>query len=171
MMTIIAPPNAYRNADEDRYEELEFKRLSPDEAKAFSKTHPQLSPWWVVGLQILVGLLVALVAGLVTQRANAAWSAGYGALVVVIPAVLFARGMTSQFTSMNLATAGVGFFVWEAVKIVVSGVMLLLAPRLVANLDWLVMLIGLIVTLKVYWLALAFQPKARPELKTDLKTD
>jgi ATP synthase protein I len=158
-MPIIAPPNAYRNAEEDRYEELEFKRLSPQEARVLLKEHPSLSLWWVVGLQIVVGLLVAFGAGLVTQRANAAWSAGYGALVVVVPAVLFARGLTSQFSRMNAATAGFGFFVWEAVKIVVSGVMLFLAPRLVQNLDWLMMLIGLIVTLKVYWLALAIRPK------------
>jgi ATP synthase protein I len=158
-MTIIAPPNAYRNAEEDRYEELEFKRLSPQEAKVLLKEHPSLSPWWVVGLQVVAGLVVALAAGLLAQRANAAWSAGYGALVVVIPAALFARGLTSQFSSMNAATAGFGFFVWEAVKIVVSGVMLFLAPRLIENLDWLMMLIGLIVTLKVYWLALAIRPK------------
>jgi ATP synthase protein I len=158
-MTIIAPPNAYRNAEEDRYEELEFKRLSPQEARVLLNAHPSLPLWWVVGLQISVGLLVAVGSGLVTQRANAAWSAGYGALVVVIPAVLFARGLTSQFSRMNAATAGFGFFVWEAVKIVVSGVMLFLAPRLVENLDWLMMLIGLIVTLKVYWLALAIRPK------------
>jgi len=60
-------------------------------------------------------------------------------------------------------TAGFGFFVWEAVKIGVSVAMLAAAPRLVADLDWLAMLIGLIVTLKVYWLA--WRPRHRPGMK------
>jgi ATP synthase protein I len=65
----------------------------------------------------------------------------------------------SQFSSINAATAGFGFFVWEAVKIAASVGMIFGAPQLVANLDWLAMLIGLIVTLKVYWLALLMRPK------------
>jgi ATP synthase protein I len=106
-----------------------------------------------------MGLLVALTAWALTGRAAAAWSAGYGALAVVIPAVLFARGLMSQFSSINAVTAGFGFFVWEAVKIAVSVGMLFAAPQLVKNLDWLAMLIGLVVTLKVYWLALLLRPK------------
>ena len=78
---------------------------------------------------------------------------------MVIPAVLFARGLMSQFSSINAATAGFGFFVWEAVKIAVSVGMIFAAPKLVADLDWLALLIGLIVTLKVYWLALLMRPK------------
>jgi ATP synthase protein I len=45
------------------------------------------------------------------------------------------------------------------VKISVSVAMLFMAPRLVADLDWLALLIGLIVTLKVYWVALLWRPK------------
>jgi ATP synthase protein I len=96
-----------------------------------------------------------------TGRLNAAWSAAYGALAVVIPAVLFARGLMSQFSSINAATAGFGFFVWEAIKIAVSVGMIFAAPQLVVDLDWLAMLIGLIVTLKVYWVALLMRPKLK----------
>jgi ATP synthase protein I len=77
----------------------------------------------------------------------------------VIPAALFARGLTSQFSSINAATAGFGFFVWEAIKIGVSVGMMAAAPQLVPGLDWLAMLIGLVVTLKVYWLALLLRQK------------
>jgi len=90
-----------------------------------------------------------------------AWSAFYGCLAVVIPGALFARGLRSQFSSISAVTAGFGFFVWEAVKIGVSVAMLAAAPRLVADLDWLAMLIGLIVTLKVYWLALGVRRKRK----------
>ena len=159
-MLIIAPVSEF---DSDESEELAFKRLTAEEAQALRKLQPPVSPWRIVGLQVVVGLLVALAAWAFTGRVAAAWSAAYGALAVVLPAVLFARGLMSQFSSLNAATAGFGFFVWEAVKIAVSVGMLFAAPQLVADLDWLAMLIGLMVTLKVYWVALLMRPK----LKTD----
>jgi len=51
--------------------------------------------------------------------------------------------------------------VWDLVKISVSVAMLFLAPRMVMDLDWLALLIGLVVTMKVYWLALLVSPKRR----------
>ena len=41
--------------------------------------------------------------------------------------------------------------------------MLLAAPRLVAGLSWPALLIGLVLAMKVYWVALAFAP--RPKTK------
>ena len=155
-MKIITPVSEF---DADESEELEFKRLTAEEAKVLRELNPSVSPWRIVGYQILMGLLVALAAWAFTGKSAAAWSAGYGALVVVIPAVLFARGLMSQFSSINAMTAGFGFFVWEAVKIAASVGMIFAAPKLVADLDWLAMLIGLILTLKVYWLALRMRPK------------
>lgn len=157
-MSIITPGSGY---DADKDEELEFKRLTAEEAQALRERQPSTSPWRIVAWQVVVGVLVALAAWGLTGRLSAAWSAAYGALAVVIPAVLFARGLMSQFSSINAATAGFGFFVWEAIKIAVSVGMLFAAPQLVADLDWLVMLIGLIVTLKVYWVALLMRPKQK----------
>jgi ATP synthase protein I len=155
-MSIITPVSEF---DSDESEELEFKRLSAEEAQVLRELHPSVSPWQIVSLQLVVGILVALAAWAFTGKPSMGWSAGYGALAVVIPAVLFARGLMSQFSSINAATAGFGFFVWEAVKIAASVGMLFAAPQLVADLDWLAMLIGLIVTLKVYWVALLMRPK------------
>ena len=155
-MSIITPVPGF-----DAEEELAYKRLSAEEALALRKRQPPLSPWRVIRLQAVVVVLVALLAWALTGRSGAAWSAGYGGLAVLIPAVLFARGLMSQFSSINAATAGFGFFVWEAIKIAVSVGMLFAAPQLVAGLDWLAMLIGLIVTLKVYWLALLMRPKSK----------
>ena len=145
------------------------KPLSAAEAQALRESNPALSPWRVVGLQAMVGVLVALVTWGVTQSSAKAWSAGYGGLAVVIPGVLFARGLMSQFSSLNPMTAGFGFFLWETVKIAVSVGMLFAAPRVVADLDWLAMLIGLIVTLKVYWVALLLRPKLNPINKLKIK--
>ena len=155
-MSIIAPVSRF---DEPDFNQLPFKQLSAAEALALRKRQPPVSPWRIVGLQALMGLLVALAAWALTGRVAAAWSAAYGALAVVLPALLFARGLMSQFSSINAVTAGFGFFVWEAVKIAVSVGMLFAAPQLVVNLEWLAMLIGLVVTLKVYWLALLLRPK------------
>lgn len=157
-MTRVSPVPEFKA---DEAEDLEFKRLSAEEARVLRELHPSLSPWWVVSWQVVVGLVVALAALGLTGRSAAAWSAGYGALAVIIPAVLFARGLMSQFSSINAMTAGFGFFVWEAIKIAVSVGMLFAAPRLVADLDWLAMLIGLIVTMKVYWVALLMRPKRK----------
>lgn len=149
------------SGDGNNKDEQPYRRLSREDAQKLREANPSMSPWAVLLVQLAVGVLAAGVAWGLTGRYNAAWSALYGALAVVIPGALFARGLKSQFSSINAATAGFGFFVWEAMKISVSVGMLFVAPRLVADLDWLAMLIGLIVTLKVYWLALLMRPKRK----------
>jgi ATP synthase protein I len=145
----------------DEAEEPEIAPLTAAQAQALREQQPSLSPWRVVAWQVVVGILLVLAAWLLTGQASVAWSAGYGALAVVVPAMVFARGLMSQFSSFNAATAGFGFFVWEAVKIAVSVGMLFAAPQLVPDLSWLAMLIGLIVTMKVYWVALLMRPEQK----------
>ena len=135
--------------------------LSKAQAYSLREQEPSVSVWWVVLGQLVMGILAALAAWLVTGQGQMAWSVLYGALAVVIPGALFARGLTSQFSSISPVTAGFGFFVWEAVKIGVSVGMLAAAPSLVAGLDWLAMLIGLILAMKVYWLALLVRRKRK----------
>jgi ATP synthase protein I len=109
-----------------------------------------------------MGTMVSLLVWVATQQMSAAWSAGYGALAVVIPAALFARGLTGQFASANPGTAVAGFFVWELVKIGATIAMLYAAHRLVRDLSWPAMLVGLVATMKVYWFALAYKRKGVP---------
>jgi ATP synthase protein I len=141
--------------------EMDFVPLTREQAQRLREQEPTVSIWWIVLGQLAVGLVAALVAWVATDKSHVAWSVLYGALAVVIPGALFARGLTSQFSSISPVTAGFGFFVWEAVKIGVSVGMLAAAPRLVADLDWLAMLIGLILALKVYWLALLLRHKRK----------
>ena len=108
-----------------------------------------------------VGVVVALAAWAMTGKENVGWSAGYGALAVVIPAAIFARGLTGRFASLNPGTAAVGFMLWEMVKIALTVAMLVAAPRLVSGLIWPALLVGLVLTMKVYWLALAYSPKGK----------
>ncbi len=145
-------------------DEPSFKPLSADEAQQLRERLPSVSPWRVVVWQVAVGAVVALVAWGLTGRQNIGWSAAYGAMAVVIPAIIFARGLTGRFSSLNAGTAAVGFMAWEMVKIVVSIVLLAMAPRWVSELSWPALLVGLVVTMKVYWVALAFKPSPRPKV-------
>lgn len=142
----------------DEVQGQDYKPLTAQQAQLLRERDPTVSPWWILGLQCVVGVVAALVAFGVTGEASVAWSVAYGALAVVLPAALFARGVMSQFSSLNAATASFGFFVWEAVKMAVSVGMIALAPRLVVDLSWLALLAGLFVTLKMYWVALLRRP-------------
>jgi len=134
--------------------EENFKTLTRDEAQQFRKDHPQVSLWHVLAGQAVAGVLVALLAWMLTGRPSAGWSALYGSLAVVVPAALFARGLTGKVWSMNPGTAVAGFFLWEMVKVALTLAMLFAAPRLVSMLSWPIMLVGLVVTMKVSWFAL-----------------
>jgi ATP synthase protein I len=153
-----APIAMYGNGPEG---EENFNPLTREQAQRLREQEPLVSIWWIVAGQLAVGILAALVALVAAGKSHVAWSVLYGALAVVIPGALFARGLTSQFSSISPVTAGFGFFVWEAVKIGVSVGMLAAAPSLVAGLDWLAMLIGLILAMKVYWLALLVRRKRK----------
>ena len=142
-------------------EEIPVKRLTAEQARMLREQNPPVSPWWVIAGQVGVGLVVALAAWAMTGKENVGWSAGYGALAVVIPAAIFARGLTGRFASLNAGTAAVGFMLWEMVKIALTVAMLVAAPRLVEALSWPGLLVGLVLTMKVYWLALAYAPKRK----------
>jgi ATP synthase protein I len=121
------------------------------------RVNPILSLWRVVGAQALVGILVAVVAGYFFGQASIGYSALYGAMAVCLPSAVFARGLTSRFSSANPSSAVMGFFVWEMAKVGLTVAMLFAAPRVVTDLSWPAMLGGLVVTMKVYWLALGMR--------------
>ena len=110
-----------------------------------------------------MGTLVAGAAWWLTGKQSTGWSALYGALAVVMPGALLARGLASKVSLINPVTAVTGFFVWEMVKIAATVGMLFSAPRLIGDLDWLAMLIGLMVTLNMYWVALLMRPKRKTQ--------
>jgi len=159
----MALKDSYESEDAEKLAKSDYLPLTAAQAQALREIEPAVSPWRIVRLQCEVGALVALVAWGLTGEAVVGGSALYGALVVVIPAALFARGLMSRFSSINPATASFGFFLWEAVKIGVSVVMLAAAHRLIENLSWLALMAGLVVTLKVYWLALLMRAKPQKD--------
>lgn len=149
-------PDPWTDA-EDEDAKAPFKALSRDEARALMAQQPSVSPWRVVAVQLLVGLVMAAGVWLLTGQRGWGWSVLYGAATVVVPGALMARGMTSQFSSMNAGTSAVSFMLWELVKIGVSVALLALAPKLVPGLSWPALLAGLIVCIKIYWVALSWR--------------
>jgi ATP synthase protein I len=102
-------------------------------------------------------VVVAGLAWLFTRRIDVAWSSLYGTATVVVPGALMARGMTSRLSGMSPGVGAMSFMLWEMVKIGVSVAMLMLAPRFVPGLSWPALLVGLVVCMKVYWLALLWR--------------
>lgn len=156
-MTTAMPEPLEHGRWADEIDEPPPRPLTRDEAQALRTKEPSVSPWRVVAAQVAVGLVVAALAGLVTGKVEMAWSALYGAAAVVVPGALMARGMTSRLSSMSPGTSAVSFMLWEFVKIAVSVAMLALAPRIVQPLSWPALLVGLVVCIKVYWVALAWR--------------
>jgi ATP synthase protein I len=153
-----ASVNAWKDEDTDDGSEVPFKALRREEARELAAKDPHaVNPWRVIAVQIVVGSGVALLAGVATGRMEVFWSALYGAGVVVVPGALMARGMTSPLSSMSLVGSAVSFMLWQGVKIAVSVVLLILAVRIVQPLVWPALLAGLVVCIKVYWVALAWR--------------
>jgi len=140
-----------------------FRPLTAEEAQKLRLQQPLLSIWRVVLAQIMVGLAVAALTLLFTGRVTAAWSAAYGALAVVVPAALFARGLTSKTSTINSGTAVFAFLLWEMVKMGLTIAMLYAAIWVVKDLSWPAMLVGLVVTMKVYWVVFALRKVFHPE--------
>jgi len=152
-------PNT-RRGYEDEADERPFKRLTRAEADALRARQPVLSPWRVVAAQAGLGAVIAAVAWLVSGSLEVAVSALYGALVVVIPAALMARGTTSRLSRLSVATSAFSVLLWSMVKIGTSVLMLVLAPRVVQGLSWPALLIALVLCMQIYWLALLWRGRS-----------
>lgn len=135
--------------------EPDFKPLTSEQATAWRQRNPLTSPWRVLVLQLLVGLVVAVLTGVVSGQFRLAASVAWGAVSVVVPGVVFARALARQMRQSQAGAALVGLFVWELVKVVLTVALLLAAPKVVSDLSWLALVAGFVVTMKVYWLAMA----------------
>lgn len=138
-----------------------FKPLSAEEARQLRERHPPVSPWRVVAGQAIVGLVLAVGLAGFSGHSEWGWSALWGVVAVVVPAALFARGIRSRVSTVNPGAAVFGFLLWEMVKIALTVAMLFAAPRVVEPLSWPAMLAGLVVTMKVYWVALLWRPAGK----------
>ena len=144
-------------------QDLDFKPLTHEQALRWRSTQPELSPWRVVLVQWLVGVALAALGGLLMQKAVIAWSLLYGAAAAAIPTALMAWGLTRSRLSRSMGgqveTVFLNFVVWEGLKILLTVVLLWIAPRIVPDLNWLALVVGLVVVLKVYWFGFFIQTR------------
>ena len=147
--------------------EPEFKPLSADEAQAWRLKNPGLSPWRIIGMQVGVGVVMVVLTWLLTTESRLVASVAWGVVAVVIPAIVFARALSRQMRTANPKVAMVGLFMWELVKILLTVALLLVASKMIPNLSWLALVASFVVTIKVYWLAMALswmQRKSKPTI-------
>ncbi len=145
--------------DDDNEDAAHFRPMTRQEAESFRRQHPQVSVWSVVGAQAVVGVGVALAAWLLSADAAVAASALYGGAVVLLPAMVLARGASRRKPNVPPLVGAVSFMSWAVLKIGFSVLMLLLAPRIVQPLSWPALLAALVLCMQSYWLALLWRKR------------
>ena len=156
-MTDMIARGSGRERFDDDTEDLPVKALTAEEAQALRAKNPSLSPWRVIAVQAVIGGGVAVLAWWVSGKPEVMWSALYGAATVVLPGALMARGMTSRLSSVSLGASAVSVMGWSMVKIGVSVLMLMLAPRVVQPVSWPALLAAMALCMQVYWFALLWR--------------
>lgn len=146
--------------DSDVWGQAPAKALTPEEAQALRARHRSLSPWAVVVVQAVAGLVVATLAWFLVGLASAVWSALYGAAVVVLPSALLARGIT-RGQGVEARAAALNFMLWELVKMGVAVAMLAASAWIVPGLSWPALLVAMLVCMKMNWLALLWQGRSK----------
>jgi len=169
---MVSPDSVSSSADKStQTHDEEFQALTAQEAKAWRERHTSLSVWWVLGVQLALSAVVAILSSWFWRDTLIGISLIYGAFAVVIPAALFARGLTSSAASSNAIAAAVSFAVWQGIKLVLTVLLLALAPRVLNEISWPALLAGMLLTMKVYWLALAWgRPKTSDTSELILKS-
>jgi ATP synthase protein I len=134
--------------------ETDVTPMSAQEAQAWRAKQPRWSVWRVLGLQ-LIGLLVlsALVGSL--GNLTLAQSVAWGGVCVLVPSLLFARALSSS-ASAQAGTFLMRLLFWEGVKVLLTVALLFASPRVLPEINWLALVAGFVVTMKISWFA-AFQ--------------
>lgn len=128
--------------------------LTAEQARQWRLSHPRECLGCVLGVQLAIGLVAALLMGVFGARSAWGWSAAFGCLAVVVPTVFFLRRARRRVAWAGSAL--LNLLLSELVKIVLTVMLLMLAPRVVPDLSWPALLVGLVVTLKAYWVGLVW---------------
>lgn len=137
--------------------------LTRPEVQALVARYPRVSVWRLIAWQALVGVLVALVWGVFTNRAEAVLSALYATAVVVLPNVLMARGVFGRNAGRSVG----GLLFWEVAKLGLVCAMLALAPTVIKPLDWAALLVTLVLCLKVIGVVLLVGQRRAKNIQID----
>ena len=143
---------------EDDAEAEDFKPLTREQAVRWRASQPRLSIGWVLVWQVVVGVLVGALAIGLSGMWTAGVSAWYGAFSIVGPAAVMALGVTRGRLSRVMSTVPKGSLAtivfWEGLKVGLSVMLLAASPWILKQVDWLALLAGLVVVVKVNGVAL-----------------
>lgn len=140
---------------QDQKEEDAVEVWTKEQVAAWRAQNPPVSLWWIVRWQIAVALVLVLLVWLFAGSLVVVQSVIYGALCAVLPNALFAHGLRERVGYGVQQRMGL-FVVWEVAKIAMTIAMLYLAPKVIDEINWLALLAGFVVTIKLYWLALVW---------------
>ncbi len=146
-------------SSQEEFNDRPYRALTREEAQALRAKQPMISPWRVVGAQAAIGMLCVAAAWIFMRQGSgyqsAAWSALYGAAAVVVPSALLARGMTRRADSPT--AAAMGLMCWDTLKIAAAIAMLVIAARVVPQLNWPALLVTMVVCSQMNWFALLWR--------------
>jgi ATP synthase protein I len=149
----------------DRAAEENFKPLTREEARQWRSSQAALSLRWLLVWQALSAVVLVVLAEWLTSDPVVVKSVLYGAAAVVLPSALMAWGVTSSALARQVSGEAkaslANFFLWEGIKLVLVLVLLGLAPVLMEAVNWLALVAGLVVVLKVFGWVLYVQTKRR----------
>lgn len=151
---------------ESEDQEQEFKPLTAQEVQEWRRRNPAASMLRPVWFQMVAGVVVALVAWLVTGSLAIAGSVAYGAMAVAIPAAFMACLLARAQAKVQVSAAMLSLMLGEILKVVLTVVLLCIAPLLVVGLNWLALVAGVVVAINMYWVA--FLVPSRSDKRVDL---
>lgn len=149
----------------DEAAEENFKPLTREEAQQWRSTQPTMSVRLVLVWQVVLALATTALAALLTGDWVVVQSVLYGAAAVVLPSALMAWGVSSSAAAQKVSgvaqAALLNFFVWEGIKLVLILALLGLAPVVLDAVNWLALVAGLVVVIKVVGLVFFVQSRRR----------
>jgi ATP synthase protein I len=140
--------------------------LTAREVQSLLAKQPRLSIKRLLVWQLVVGLVVVAVVATLGSVA-AAVSAAYGVLACWLPNAVMAWGLRDR-PGLNIPAGAVAanWMIWEFVKLVLALTLLALAVKLIPAtgfaVNWLVLVVAMVVTMKVFWFAALIALKPAP---------
>jgi ATP synthase protein I len=129
-----------------------FEPMTHEQAVAWRAAQSVLSPWALLAWQCVTVVALGAVAWWLVGPVQAT-SFVYGGAAIVVPAALMVVGLHGRMMrqlSAHPAGSLIGFAVLEVVKLLLSVVLMVSAPRAIEDLSWLALLAGVVVALKVH---------------------
>lgn len=109
----------------------------------------------VTAWQLVAAVLMGMLVWMLWSEIATAVAVFYGAMCAVLPSALVAFVLKRRMSTGVLKHPGdmmLGLFVLELIKVVAAICLLLAAPLVLGSPQWVAVVAGFVLTLKIYWL-------------------